>query len=88
MEYYKPILEAFMRELKRIASEPKGTPEGLIRYLLGRNDFYKVITEDKSRTTRVEAINIAATLNSNSGIEKPITKVPVLKMPTQFIILG
>lgn len=24
------------------------------RYLLGRNDFYKIITDDKSRTTRVE----------------------------------
>ncbi len=82
--YYKPILEAFMKELKRISVENKDTPEKLIRYLLGRNDFYKVITDDRSRTTRVEAINIAGTLNSNSGSEKPITKVPVLKMPTKF----
>ena len=86
--YYKPILEAFMKELKRIADKNKGTPERLIRYLLGRNDFYKVITEDKSRTTRVEAINIAGTLNCNSGDEKPITKVPILKMPTQFYHIG
>ena len=83
-KYYKPILRAFMKELKRIADEKKDTPEALIRYLLGRNDFYKVITEDKSRTTRVEAINIAGTLNISSGDEKAITKVPALKMPTQF----
>jgi len=87
-KYYKPILEAFMKELKLIAADHKNTPEGLIRYLLGRNDFYKVITEDKSRTTRVEAINIAGTLNCNSGTEKPITKVPILKMPTQFYHIG
>ncbi len=86
--YYKPILEAFMKELKRIANEHKETPEGLIRYLLGRNDFYKIITDDKSRTTRVEAINIAGTLNSNSGTEKPIAKVALLKMPTQFYHIG
>ena len=46
------------------------------------------ITEDKNRTTRVEAINIAGTLNCNSGKEKPITRVPVLKMPTQFYHIG
>ena len=86
--YYKPLLEAFMKELKRIADENKGIPEALIRYLLGRNDFYKVITDDKSRTTRVEAINIAGTLNSSSGDEKAITKVPILKMPTQFYHIG
>lgn len=83
-KYYKPILRAFMKELKRISDENRDTPEALIRYLLGRNDFYKVITEDKSRTTRVEAINISGTLNSSSGDERSITKVPVLKMPTQF----
>ena len=87
-QYYRPILQAFMKELMRIAEEHNGTPEGLIRYLLGRNDFYKVITEDKSRTTRVEAINIAGTLNRSSGTEQPITKVPMLKMPTQFYHIG
>lgn len=84
-KYYKPILEAFIEELKRIDSDNKGSaPESLIRYLLGRYDFYKVITDDRNCTTRVEAINIAGSLNANSGKEKPITKVPVLKMPTQF----
>ncbi len=83
--YYKPILQAFMDELKKIDAENKGAvPESLIRYLLGRYDFYKVITDDRNRTTRVEAINIAGTLNANSGKEKAITKVPVLKMPSQF----
>ncbi|MBD5450954.1 MAG: HaeIII family restriction endonuclease [Lachnospiraceae bacterium] len=87
--YYRPILQAFMDELKKIDSEHKGeVPEALIRYLLGRYDFYKVITDDRNRTTRVEAINIMGTLNANSGKEKPITKVPVLKMPTQIYHIG
>ena len=87
-KYYKPILEAFMKELNNIYEEHKETPAGLIRYLLGRNDFYKVITNDKSRITRVEAINIAGTLNSSSGEEKSITKVPLLKMPSKFYHIG
>jgi hypothetical protein len=87
--YYIPILQAFMDELRRIDQENKGKiPEALVRYLLGRYDFYKIITEDRSRTTRVEAINIAGTLNANSGKEKPVTKVSMLKMPSQFYHIG
>lgn len=83
--YYIPILQSFMKELKRIDAENEGVvPEALIRYLLGRFDFYKIITDDKNRTTRVEAINIAGTLNKSAGSEKAITKVPLLKMPMQF----
>ncbi|MCM1264062.1 MAG: HaeIII family restriction endonuclease [Butyrivibrio sp.] len=86
--YYKPVLNAFMDELKRIAGHEEDTPEKLIRYLIGKNDFYKVITDDKNRTTRIEAINISGTLNCNSGTEKPIAKVPILKMPTRFYHIG
>lgn len=87
--YYKPILQAFIDELSRIDNEnTTNVPEALIRYLLGRYDFYKVITDDKNRTTRVEAINLSGTLNSNSGNEKSIAKVPLLKMPTQFYHIG
>jgi flavoprotein len=78
-----------MEELQRIDSEHKGKiPEELIRYLIGRYDFYKVITDDRNRTTRIESINIAGTLNANSGKEKPIARVPILKMPTQFYHIG
>ena len=83
-QFYKPILNAFMQELKKIADENERIPERLINYLLGKNDFYKVITDDKNRITRVEAINISGTLNAESGSDKAITKVPVLKMPRQF----
>lgn len=87
--YYKPILQAFMDELQKIDKENSGIiPAALIRYLLGRYDFYKVITDDRSRTTRVEAINIAGTLSASAGKEKAITKVPILKMPTVFYHIG
>lgn len=87
--YYRPILQAFIDELQKINDESEGkVPEALIRYLLGRYDFYKVITDDRNRTTRVEAINIAGTLNASSGKEKAITKVPLLKMPSQFYHIG
>ena len=83
--YYIPILRAFVDELKRIDAESRANiPEALIRYLIGRYDFYKVITDDNNRTTRVEAINISGTLNAQSGKSKSIAKVSLLKMPSKF----
>ena len=86
--YYIPILQAFMEELAKIDSENENIPEKLVRYLLGRYDFYKVITDDKNKTTRVEAMNIEGTLNQSSGSLKSVTKIPTLKMPTQFYHIG
>ena len=86
--YYKPILNAFMTELKRLADNNAGVPERLIHYMLGVYDFYKVITDDRKRTTRVEAINISGTLNQPSGKIKSIVDVPKLKMPTRFYHIG
>lgn len=87
-KYYVPVLQAFMDELSKINSENPNIPEKLIRYLLGHYDFYKVITDDSNKITRVEAINISGTLNCQSGELKSITKNPVLKMPTQFYHMG
>lgn len=87
--YYVPVLQAFMDELQRIyVTSEENIPEKLVRYLLGRYDFYKVITDDKNRTTRVEAINLSGTLNRESGKLKPIVRVPMLKMPSQFYHIG
>lgn len=87
-KYYIPVLKAFMKELLKIDSENENIPEKMIRYLLGRYDFYKVITDDRNKITRVEAINVAGTLNQPSGGVKSIAKIPVLKMPTQFYHIG
>ena len=86
--FYIPVLQAFMEELKKLHSENENIPEKMIRYLLGRHDFYKVITDDKNRTTRIEAINITGKLNCSSGNSKSIVKIPILKMPTQFYHIG
>lgn len=86
--FYVPILRAFMEELKRLNNEHDDIPKKLIHYLIGRYDFYKVITDDAHRTTRIEAINIAGTLNKASGNVKPITDIPALKLPTAFYHIG
>lgn len=82
---YKPILNAFMREFKKLDElNPGQVPARLITYLLGTNDFYKVITEDANKVTRVQAYNIFGTLNKQSGLVRSITRVPQLVLPTRI----
>lgn len=86
--YYVPVLNAFLDELKRLADMNPDIPGKLIQYLLGRYDFYKVITDDRHRTTRVEAINIAGNLNKSANGHRSIVDVAKLKLPTRFYHMG
>ena len=85
--YYIPILNAFLTEVKKLADN-NNVPSKLIEYMLGRYDFYKVITDDRKETTRVEAINIAGTLNKSANGHRSIVDVAKLKLPTRFYHMG
>ena len=87
-QYYIPVLNAFLTELKNLADANPDIPSKLIEYLLGRYDFYKVITDDRHKTTRVEAINIAGTLNKSANGHRSIVDVAKLKLPTRFYHIG
>jgi hypothetical protein len=83
--FYIPVLQAFIDELRRLDRDnPDIIPMKLIQYLIGNRDFYKVITDDRRKTTRVEAVNLYGTLNRSSCGVKSIVNVPRLKLPTQF----
>lgn len=86
--YYTPILKAFLTEMNNLATINPNVPSKLIEYMLGRYDFYKVITDDKRRTTRVEAINISGTLNKPANDHRSIVDVPKLKLPSRFYHMG
>ena len=82
--YYIPVLKAFLKELRRLADQHPDVPRKLVEYMLGRHDFYKVIADDRHKTTRVEAINIAGTLNCPANGHRSIVDVARLKLPTRF----
>ncbi len=86
--YYMPILQAFLTEMHHLADINRDVPCKLIEYMLGRYDFYKVITDDRHQTTRVEAINIAGTLNRPANGHRSIVDVAKLKLPTRFYHMG
>ncbi len=83
--FYVPLLNAFIRELLRLDIRyPGEIPPALLKYLLGRNDFYKVITRDSKKLTQIQAYNIFGSLNRQSKHVKPELKVQQLKLPTKF----
>lgn len=86
---YKPLLEAFMNELKRLDKQyPKEIPALLIKYLIGKNDFYKVIMDDSNQFTKVESFNINDSLNRPCGSRRPLVPIPHMKLPTKFYEVG
>lgn len=86
---YIPVLKAFMKELQRLDSAyPGEIPGRLINYLIGVNDFYKVIMNDQRRFTMIESVNINGTLNQKDGKKKALVDVPLMKLPTRFYEIG
>ena len=87
--FYVPILEAFITELTSLhINNSTLIPSRLIQYLIGRNDFYKVISVENNKYTRVDAINIYGTLNKQSEGKSSIIKVPKLHLPHEFYYIG
>ncbi len=84
-EVYIPLLDSFVKELRRLEAEnPVVVPQRFLNYLLGKNDFYKVISKNNKKVTQISAFNIYGTLNKSFKKIKPQTIVPKLIMPTKF----
>jgi hypothetical protein len=81
---YVPVLDAFRKELLRLDSENFGIiAERLIEYLIGRQDFYKVI-KGKNKV-EIQAYNLHGTLNLPFENIKPKAKIQKLKLPNRLI---
>lgn len=81
---YLPILNAFKKELIRLDSENQGiVAQRLVEYLIGNQDFYKVIKGDKK--VEIQAYNLHGTLNLPFESIKPKFKMPRLKLPNRLI---
>ncbi len=81
---YVPILNAFRKELLRLdKANPNIVAENLVQYLIGNQDFYKVIKGNKK--VEIQAYNLKGTLNLPFENIKPKAKIPKLKLPTRLI---
>lgn len=81
---YIPILDAFRKELLRLDKENSSiVAENLVQYLIGNEDFYKVIKGNKK--VEIQAYNLSGTLNLPFENVKPKARIPKLKLPSRLI---
>ncbi len=82
---YAPLLKAFRKELLRIDNEYEDIPQELIRYLIGRFDFYKIIKLDSKKMVVIKAFNLNNGLSQTYDNVKAQFKAPLLKPPSRII---
>lgn len=81
---YVPILNAFKKELEKLNNEnPEIVPGKLVKYLIGNNDFYKIIKGKKK--IEIHAFNLYGSLNQSLGTNKPKGRVTKVKLPDRLI---
>ena len=85
---YVPILKAFMDEIARGTKLDPSTPRKMVEYLLGRFDFYKVISLDQDEITQIQAFNMRGTLNKRGINHKPKKEIPITCLPTRIVHMG
>ena len=83
---YLPLLEAFIKELNHLYQMHKeDVPKKLFQYLLGKNDFYKIIAHESDKTTEVKPFNMMNTLGLPANGIKPRYRITVLKLPAEIL---
>lgn len=82
---YKPILNAFMEEIKESTKQNPMVPQKMVEYLLGEFDFYKVISIDSKRITQIQSYNLHGNLNKSARTINPKIKIPVVMLPTRIV---
>lgn len=87
-DVYVPLLNAFMREVKKQVENDSSIPRKLVEYLLSKYDFYKVISIDSQRITTIQSFNMYGTLNLPIKTQAPTLEVPLIDLPTSLLYIG
>ncbi|MDW7669464.1 MAG: HaeIII family restriction endonuclease [Bacillota bacterium] len=82
---YKPLLDAFKKEMMNLYEKyGEEVPKRLVKYLIGKHDFYKFILEVEKRFLKVNAYNISGALNRRTKNIKSEYNLPKINLPTKI----
>lgn len=84
---YIPLLSAFMEEVKRANKFDPSMPKKMVEYLIGTNDYYKVVSRDGKRLTIIHTFNMHGTLNKPSKVKISAITVPIVELPTELVAI-
>lgn len=82
---YKPLLSAFRKEMIKIYKDNDDIPEKLIKYLIGKHAFYKIIKDDSHNLVVVKAFNLNNELNKTVNSVKSKYKTAKINFPTRIV---
>lgn len=86
-DVYIPLLNAFIKEVKQSTQQDSSVPRKMVEYLLGEFDFYKVISIDMKKITRIQSYNLHGKLNQSTKTTSPKIKIPAVSLPTRIVSL-
>ena len=86
-EVYVPLLQAFMDEIDYAYHINPDMPRRMVEYLIGINDYYKIVSHDSKRMTVIHSFNIHDTLNKPSRVKASAFSIPVVQLPTELIAM-
>lgn len=87
-QVYKPLLNAFKKELLSIFGKHGGiVPCKLVEYLLGEYDFYKFVLDIKKEIIKINAYNLKGTLNKNTKNVKSDFTISKINLPDRIFHL-
>ena len=86
-DIYSPLLKAFINEIKHQYARQKNLPKKLVKHLLGKYDFYKIIYIDKEQNTQIRSYNLHATFGTVKQAQETALIIPTASLPTRIIHL-
>ncbi len=84
---YVPLLQAFVEEVSRAYTIDPTMPRKMVEYLIGINDYYKVVSHDSQSLTLIHSFNIHGTLNQPSKVKVSAISVPIVQLPTELVTM-
>lgn len=83
-QIYEPVLSAFKKEiLHQQQLDPEHFASKLVQYLVGKDDFYKILKS--KRKVEIQAFNLNGTLNLAAKNKKPELKITKIQLPKRLI---
>lgn len=86
-EVYIPLLKAFMDEINRAYKMDGKLPQKLLEYLIGMEDYYKIVSHDNRYLTFVHTFNVHGNLNKPSATKVSAISVPIVELPTELVAI-
>ncbi len=87
LNIYIPLLQAFINEINQANKKDPAMPKKMIEYLIGIEDYYKVVSKDSKRLTMIHSFNMHDSLNKPTKNKISAITVPVVKLPTRLVAI-